>query len=138
MALRRTRPCAAPAAPAVGPQALGRPAAKAGALDQGTSWSAGCTVQVKGGLQHVFRAKTVVVQEAVFSETAERHGLGAALAQWQEAAEGTVAAAALEVKAAEQRVFMGIMRCVRGACNCVLLGCTRLKVGLLCMVGVRF
>lgn len=52
----------------------------------------------------------MVVQEPVFSEDAERHGLGAALAQWQEAAEGAVAAAALDVKVAEQRALLGVMR----------------------------
>lgn len=56
----------------------------------------------------------VVVQEAVFSEDAERHRLGAALAQWQEAAEGAVAAAALDVKVAEQRALLGVMRCGLG------------------------
>ncbi len=65
--------------------------------------------QVKGGL---FRQKSVVVQDAVFSEQQEQHGLGAALAQWQEAGEGAVAAAALDVKAAEQRSLVAVMRWV--------------------------
>jgi len=58
-------------------------------------------VQVKGGL---FRTKTLIVEDPVFSHDGEG-AFGAALAQWQEAAEGMVAAAALELRLAEERLI---------------------------------
>ena len=61
-----------------------------------------CTrTQLKG---NVFRTKTVVVQEAVFNSMAEAHRLGGALEQWQRAAEGAVAAAAVDMRVAELRL----------------------------------
>jgi hypothetical protein len=52
----------------------------------------------------VFRSKTVIMQEPIFVQEAEQHGLGDALQAWRLAAEGDVASAALMVKIAEERL----------------------------------
>ena len=77
-------------------------------LDLGEPWDSVPTVtcaqqlvQVKGGL---FRTKTLIVEDPEFSHDGEE-AFGVSLAQWQEAAEGMVAAAALELRLAEERLI---------------------------------
>ena len=67
-------------------------------------------VSVRGALK--LRSHQLTLHEARFNVDAETQQLGAALHQWQVAAQGTVAAAALESRVAERRLVHQVFRCV--------------------------
>lgn len=74
-------------------------------------WNVGTReITVRGALK--LRSHQVTLHEARFNWDAETQELGAALQQWQAAAQGSVAAAALETRVAERRLIHQVFTCV--------------------------
>lgn len=74
-------------------------------------WAVGAReVTVRGALK--LRSHQLTLHEARFNWDAETQQLGAALQQWQAAAQGSVAAAALEARVAERRLIHTVFTCV--------------------------
>ena len=66
-------------------------------------------ITVRGPLK--LRSHQLVLHEARFNADAETQMLGAALQQWQAAAQGSAATAALETHVAERRVIHAVYTC---------------------------
>ncbi len=65
-------------------------------------------VTVRGALK--LRSHTLMLHEAKFNVDAETQLLGAALNQWQQAAQGRAASAALETRTAERRLLHAVFQ----------------------------
>jgi hypothetical protein len=65
-------------------------------------------VTVRSGMK--LRSHTLMLHEAKFNVDAETQLLGAALHQWQQAAQGSVASAALNTRIAERRLLHAVFQ----------------------------